>query len=338
MSEIDVFVVGGGPAGLAVAVAASRRGMRVVVADGEKPPIDKPCGEGLMPDSRASAQRLGIDLPASMGYEFRGIRFRGNNRSVEADFPGGSGIGVRRTVLHPALVEAAERAGVEFRWASPISGIAGIGARWIVGADGSSSLVRRWAGLDAIVRSSRRYAYRKHFAVTPWTDYMEVYWGDGCQIYVTPVAPGEVCVALVSQLPELRLDAALDRYFPALRERLPVASATSRERGSVTGNVRLRAVAHGNVALIGDASGLVDAVSGEGICLSFRQAELLSTAMEAGDLSRYNREHPRLGLRPYLLAKTTLMLDKNRSLQDWALGALSAQPWIFRQLVGVHAA
>jgi menaquinone-9 beta-reductase len=193
MSNIDVFVIGGGPAGLAAAISASRRGMRVVVADGDRPPIDKPCGEGLMPDSRNLAARLGIDLPASAGYEFRGIRFHklgrselgrnGMGRSVEADFPQGRGIGVRRTTLHPALLHAAERAGVEFRWATPISGIEGIKARWIVGADGSSSLVRRWAGLNPIVRSSRRYAYRQHFAVAPWTDYMEIYWGPGCQIY-----------------------------------------------------------------------------------------------------------------------------------------------------------
>lgn len=338
MAATDVFVIGGGPAGLAAAIAASRKGMRVVVADGDRPPIDKPCGEGLMPDSRALAERLGIDLPAAMGYEFRGIRFRGSGRSVAADFPSGPGIGVRRTVLHRALVQAAEQAGVEFRWSSPISGIAGIKARWIIGADGSSSLVRRWAGLDATVRSSRRHAYRQHFAVAPWTDYMEIYWGTGCQIYVTPVAANEVCVALVSQTPHLRLEEALDRFFPALRERLPEVTAATRERGSVTGNVGLRAVTRGNVALIGDASGSVDAISGEGICLSFRQAEILAHAMSVGDLASYNRAHPRLGLRPYVMARTMLMLDHSETIQGWALAALSAQPWVFRRLVGVHVA
>ena len=121
MNEIDVFVVGGGPAGLAAAIAARRQGLRVVVSDGDRPPIDKPCGEGLMPDSRLLAARLGLNLPSSVGYEFRGIRFHGTGRSVEGDFTTGSGIGVRRTTLHHALVHAAERAGVEFRWASPVS-------------------------------------------------------------------------------------------------------------------------------------------------------------------------------------------------------------------------
>ena len=295
-----------------------------------------------MPDSRALATRLGMEIPESMGYEFRGIRFHGAGRSVEAEFSGGCGVGVRRTNLHLALIQAAERAGVEFRWASPVSGLGKSvemrDARWIVGADGSSSLVRRWAGLDAVASRSRRYAYRQHFAVAPWTNYMEIYWGEGCQIYVTPVDAHEVCVALVSRTPELRLSQALERYFPVLRARLPMGSEASRERGAVTGNVSLRAVARGNVALIGDASGSVDAIAGEGICLSFRQAEILATAMAKGDLGVYNRQHPRLALRPHLMAKTMLQLDRGQLIQSGAMSLLQAQPWIFRKLLEVHVA
>jgi flavin-dependent dehydrogenase len=280
MTDIDVFVIGGGPAGLAAAIAASRQGMRVIVADGDRPPIDKPCGEGLMPDSRLLAARLGIEIPESMGYEFKGIRFHGAGRSVAANFSAGCGVGIRRTTLHKALVQTAERAGVEFRWNTPISGLEDIKSGWIVGADGSSSLVRRWAGLDAVASDTRRYAYRQHFAIAPWTNFMEIYWGPGCQIYVTPVDAHEVCVALVSRSQDLRLDEALNHYFPALRSRLPASAASTRERGAVTGNISLRSVARGNVALIGDASGSVDAIAGEGICLSFRQAEMLAQALK----------------------------------------------------------
>ncbi len=337
MSDVDVFVIGGGPAGLAAAIAASRQGMRVVVADGNYAPIDKPCGEGMMPDSRRMAARLGIELPDSLGYEFRGVRFHGAGRQVESNFPhGGRGIGVRRTALHAVLVHAAEQAGVELRWGSPVAEIGKTGARWIIGADGASSRVRRWAELDACVWNSRRYAFRQHFAIAPWTDCMEIYWGDGCQVYVTPVAKEEVCAALISRDPHLRMEDALQMHFPALHERLEGAVTTSRERGAVTATVRLRSVARGNVALIGDASGSVDAITGEGICLSFRQAEALAKAMVSGDLSRYNRAHPRLSLRPHLMAQAMLTLDRGPALRRWGLGAMSAQPWIFRRLVAFH--
>jgi len=56
---------------LATAIAARQRG-DVVVADGAKPPIDKSCGEGLMPDGRAALEKLGIGIPAGIAYPFRG--------------------------------------------------------------------------------------------------------------------------------------------------------------------------------------------------------------------------------------------------------------------------
>lgn len=76
MFDTDVFVLGGGPAGLAAAIAAHRSGFRVLLADAEKPPIEKACGEGLMPDSLDAAAELGISIKQSAGYAFRGIRFQ----------------------------------------------------------------------------------------------------------------------------------------------------------------------------------------------------------------------------------------------------------------------
>ena len=65
MGQTDVFVIGGGPAGLAAAIAASERGFKVTVADGAEPPIDKACGEGLMPDTLSVLRELGISVHAT---------------------------------------------------------------------------------------------------------------------------------------------------------------------------------------------------------------------------------------------------------------------------------
>ncbi|MCC6586034.1 MAG: FAD-dependent monooxygenase [Bryobacterales bacterium] len=336
MPDPDVFVIGGGPAGLAAAIAARRRGLSVVVADGNTPPIDKPCGEGLMPDSRRAAREIGIELPDAEGFEFRGIRFLGESHSVQADFPNGRGLGLRRPVLHGALIETAVRAGVELRWSTPIVDLNAVRARWIVGADGSTSRVRRWAGLDAHISGSRRYAFRQHFAIGPWTEFMEIHWSEGCQIYVTPISRAEVCVVLISKTPGLHLGEALERFFPVLNVRLRDAAASSKERGAVAGRSRLQAVAKRNVALIGDASGTVDPITGEGLCLTFRQAAVLAEAMVGGDLAAYNRTHPRLAFRSHLMARTMLLLDHNRSTRKFLLGSLAWQPWIFRTLLHVH--
>jgi menaquinone-9 beta-reductase len=338
MSGPDVFIIGGGPAGLAAAIAARQKGWSVVVTDGNRPPIDKACGEGLMPDSLRAAARLGIDIPDSIGFGFRGIRFHGAGRSVEAEFPRGRGIGVRRERLHEMLVERAVQAGVELRWGAAATGIDNLGARWIIGADGSGSRVRHWAGLDTYIRNSRRFACRRHYALAPWTDCVEVYWGEGCQVYVTPVGPCEVCVALISGAPQLRLPDALRNFFPELDERLASAPASSRDRGAITANMRLERVARGNVALAGDASGSVDAVSGDGLCLSFKQAAALTEAIGRGDLASYNRAHPQLAMRPNLMTKTMLLMDRGPAIRRWAFGAMSAQPWIFEKLLAVHVA
>jgi flavin-dependent dehydrogenase len=165
---------------------------------------------------------------------------------------------------------------------------------------------------------------------------MEIYWGERCQIYVTPVARNEVCLALISREPALKLKDAVDRHFPELRERLAGVAATTPERGAVTVSRRLRHVARGNVALTGDASGSVDAITGEGICLSFRQAALLAEAMAAGDLAKYDRAHPRLALKAHVMARTMLMLDGGAMARRLGLGAMQMQPWIFRRLLAVH--
>jgi flavin-dependent dehydrogenase len=167
---------------------------------------------------------------------------------------------------------------------------------------------------------------------------MEIYWGHRCQIYVTPIARDEVCTALISREPGLKLKDAVERYFPVLRDRLAGVAATTTERGAVTVSRRLRHVARENIALIGDASGSVDAITGEGICLSFRQAALLAEAMAAGDLAVYDRAHPRLALKAHVMARVMLMLDRGATARRLGLSAMQMRPWIFRRLLAVHVA
>jgi flavin-dependent dehydrogenase len=334
--QADVFVIGGGPAGLAAAIAARQKGLTVILADGRRPPLDKACGEGLMPDTRLDAAALGIELPDSDGMEFRGIRFVGERCSVQGDFPRGSGLGLRRLALHERMVEAAERAGVQLRWGTPIASAADVPARWTIGADGTGSRVRKWACLENSATHTRRFAQRQHFALAPWSPRVEVHWGHGCQIYITPTAPNEICVALISRDPRLRLSEALTLHFPALAKRLRGAEPVSAERGAVTATRRLRHVATNNIALIGDASGSVDAITGEGIGLSFRQASLLADALAMGNLAHYNARHAALSFRPRCMAKLLLTMDRGRTIREGALGALSSVPSVFQKLLAVH--
>ena len=334
-TKTDVFVVGGGPVGLAAAIAARRKGFSVTLADAARPPIDKACGEGIMPDGLAVASQLGLQLPVEASFAFRGIRFHGDGVSVAAEFSSGPGRGFRRTTLHHSLAAQAERCGVNLRWGCSISRLEGISARCIIGADGTASRVRDWAGLSNFRRDTHRFGFRRHFQIAPWTDYVEIHWADGCQIYVTPVAADEVGVALISRDPRLRVAEAL-LQFPALAARLHGVPERSTERGALTASRQLRRVTSANIALIGDASGSVDAISGEGLCLGFHQALALADAMERQDLSLYETAHRRLAIRPRFMADFMLTMDRRNWLRKRALPALAAHPDLFRGLLAMH--
>ncbi len=345
----DVFVVGGGPAGLATAIAARGHGLSVLVADGAIPPIDKSCGEGLMPDGVLALGALGIPIPEDKGYPFRGIRFVNEGAIAEAPFPRGTAYGIRRTYLHGAMAEHAAACGVRTLWQAAVTGlhpegvmVAGepVRARWVVGADGTSSRVRGWANLNprksgAEESKKLRFAFRRHYRVTPWTDYMELHWGENCQVYVTPVSKEEVCVALISYDPKLRLEKALAE-FPELSAHLQDATFTSTERGAITVTRRLSRVYRDRTALIGDASGGVDAITGEGLCLTFRQAALLGECLASGDLTRYQRGHHALGRRPALMSHMMLFMAKHPQIRKRTMQVFESNPSAFAGMLAMH--
>ena len=346
--DTDVFIVGGGPAGLAAAIAARQQGLRCIVADWAAPPIDKACGEGLMPDSLDVLHSLGLSLKGYETGHFRGIKFVGQEGSVAADFPHGSGRGIRRVLLHQAFVNHAAVCGVEMLWQSRVAHVktendrvsllvngSPINCRWIIGADGQNSKVRHWAGLDEGRTSMQRIGLRQHFRITPWSEYVEIYWGETGQAYVTPIGREEVCVALISREKFSSFDIGLEQ-FPELTKHLAGAGRSTSVRGSLTVSRKLKSVTRGNVALIGEASGSVDAITGEGLAMSFRQALALAVAMKHDDLSSYEKAHEEIVNLPGFMARGMLLLDSKRWLRRRALRALAREPHLFEKLLAVH--
>jgi menaquinone-9 beta-reductase len=292
--RVDVLVIGGGPIGLAAAIEARLAGLSVTVVEPRTAPIDKACGEGLMPGAVAALQRLGV-RPA--GWELSGIRYqrmRGTGAEYRADhrFRPGPGLGVRRTVLHAALAARAAELGVECV-AGKVDALdqdregvtaAGIRARWLLGCDGLHSSVSALAGLDAPARGIRRFGLRRHFAVAPWSSFVEVRWLPEAEVYITPVAADLVGVAVLGPA-----HTDYGRAVAAVPE-LAGAAPVSSLRGA--GPLRRRTVRRvaGRVLLVGDASGYVDAITGEGIRVGLAQARAAIASILAGDPAPYERQ------------------------------------------------
>jgi len=323
---IDLLIAGGGPAGLATALYSRRAGLTAVVIEPRAAPIDKACGEGLMPHAVGLLDELGI---RPQGMPMRGIRYVQGDLAVDAAFRRGAGLGVRRTELHRALHDAAVASGVEIVRAR-VDGVdqsaasvraAGIEARYLVAADGLHSSVR--AAVDGAAhrtRGARRWGMRAHLPVQPWTDHVEVYWSGAGEAYVTPVAPDCVGVALLGG----RGGSFAERLqgFPGLAARLdgalpgPVLAA-----GPMLQHVSRRV--HGRVLLVGDAAGYLDALTGEGLALAFGCARALVTRVAAEEAGDYERDY-RVISRRYRLITSALL-------------AAAGRPALRRRLVPVAA-
>jgi flavin-dependent dehydrogenase len=337
-------VVGGGPAGLAVAIRARLAGLGVVVLDRSKPPIDRACGEGLMPEGVLQLEELGVAVAARERHPFVGIRYVDGDLVAEGEFPDGPGLGIRRPVLHRALVERATALGADLRWGVTAQGLTTAGvataddevtARWVVGADGRSSRVRRWAGLEGRAPRAGRFGVRRHYTLPPWTDRVEVYWGEGCEAYVTPVAPEMVGVALMWGERGVGFDDVLAR-LPALAARVAGAPAASRDAGAGPFGSRARRVDRGRVVLIGDAACCLDPITGEGVALALQSAEALVESIVVDDLDHYRTTQRRLTRAAARVNALVLLLEQSPRLRARVMAGLASRPDLFGRFLAAR--
>jgi flavin-dependent dehydrogenase len=334
---IDVLVAGAGPAGLATALHAARAGLDVTVVDPRTGAIDKACGEGLMPGAVTALRSLGVEPP---GVPFRGIGYFGPGHQATSIFRSGPGIGSRRTDLHAALLTAVRAAGVTVL-PGRARGVeqdetrvraAGLTARYLVAADGLHSPVARSLQLDRPARARRpRWGLRRHYAVAPWTDLVQVHWSERSEAYVTPVADNLVGIAVLSG-DRAPFDEQLSR-FPVLAGR--VAGA---EGGGVRGAGPLRRRTSrrvaGRVLLVGDAAGYVDALTGEGIAVSLACAGALVRCLATGRPADYEAAWLRQSRRYRALTSSLLWASGRPTLRRTLVPAAQRLPWVFDAAVG----
>ncbi|MBP1819154.1 NAD(P)/FAD-dependent oxidoreductase [Mycobacterium sp. OAE908] len=335
---IDLLVAGGGPAGLATAIFGARAGLEVVVVERRDGPVDKACGEGLMPHALALLDSLGVDPP---GKPFHGIAYVDGTHRVTGRFRGGAGRGVRRTALHAGLLKAAADAGVRIENGDigPVSQSAtsvycsGFQARYLAAADGLHSPLRAALGLARPSRGPRRWGIRRHHVMTPWSDCVEVYWADAAEAYVTPVGDDCVGVAILTSH-KGGFDAHL-AAFPALRERVRGA-AHGPDRAAGPLHQRVRGRTAGRVLLVGDAAGYIDALTGEGLGIAFGAAKLAVECVAADQPQDYDRRWLRMSRR-YRMLTAAVLRGTASPLRPLIVPAAAQFPRVFGGVVNLLA-
>jgi flavin-dependent dehydrogenase len=381
--RFDVVIAGAGPAGSTTALRLARAGFHVALVEHKRFPRFKPCGEFMSPECLSMLRDLGLaeDLRGLGARSVRGMVLHGHGRRAEGRFgdvgsaraPFDHGWAVRREVFDDVLLRAAlGTGGVELFEGARATGVlredhgavAGLAARrpdgevlelrapLTIGADGLRSRVTHALGVGRPVPWLDKLALTTRFADVAWGDQAEVHFFDGGYCACTAVDGGLVSLNVVLDRAAyvragLRRDAALEAWLarvPVLAERLARGRRVDPVRG--IGPLAHRTVRQtfDGAALVGDACGYVDPVTGEGIFFALKGAELLA---ECATVALHRRRVDRAALEEYARGRAREIAPRaafaallqrglrHPRLVHRALGLLQARPELADLLVSV---
>jgi flavin-dependent dehydrogenase len=335
--DVDLIVVGGGSAGMAAAIAAAMRGLKVTVFDASGESFDKPCGEGLMPPAVAALTALGVNIPESA--PFCGVAYlAGSQGRVEALFAANQlGLGVRRRILRQAMWSRARELGVEIvdgRVTEIVETktcvtINGRVAPWVCICTGSRDGLLKTLGLhDSRSKKNRpsRTGLRRHAKLKPWSNFVEVYWSDYCELYVTPVSPQLVNISILSWKPITFEDSL--RLFPAVLTRCNGVEWDDVVAGVSPLAHHGRSRKRGRIFLAGDAAGFLDAMTGEGNSLAILSGVAVAQSIAAKNPYSYRIKWLKIVWAYWLITSVALRVSRPGWIRKASLPLVMRWPFI----------
>lgn len=307
-TEVDVAIVGGGPAGAAAAYFLAARGHSVLVCEKKAFPREKTCGDGLTPRAVKALEALGLGAELGTWERVRGLRVHGAGRVLELAFPTldefcDYGLVKPRKDLDQIVLDNAERAGAkvlyETQAVAPVEDggtvtgliakrdgqIEEIAARWVLCAEGAASKFAPALGRRRDPAYPMGFAIRQYFRSpmesSGWFDaYLNIRSGPEALPgygWVFPVGDGTVNagVGLLSTFPkwkDVNLHHLQDAFISSLPPEWEISAETlcSRPRAGRLFMGGSVWPPHGpGFLLAGDAAGMINPCNGEGIAYAY---------------------------------------------------------------------
>jgi len=299
LSVVDVCVIGAGPAGTAAAATLAKNGVETVVVDKATFPRDKSCGDALTTMSLRSLAALGLapDVVASWTPVNGAVVHPPRGAPVTLDLPGDDGgyaAIARRTELDAALVDLAQRSGAEVRTGAHVTK-RWVGADWIDVAfsDGSTLRCRHVVvatGAGALQRGEADMHATRLYMTAPGgaPDRVHVVFAEHLlpgYAWVFPIGASEVNVGVAVQNSHhtAREAVAATRAFVRSGQFRHIAgdvtSPTDRVRSWPIPSSLLPSPSVQRTLYVGDAAGLADPMTGEGLGQALRSGILAARAI-----------------------------------------------------------
>lgn len=283
--EVDVAIIGAGPAGSTLAALLARRGVQVTIYDREAFPRDKLCGEFLSYDALPILDRLGVLPSIAHAPHIERCRIIGRKRVYEFALPQPAR-GVSRMLLDKTLLDCAIANGAKFevRTVSDLD----LRAKVIAGAWG------RWGRFDQQLQRSflkttnRNFGFKRHYRTASQpqvANQIDLYSFDRGYLGVNAIENDEINICGLVHASRLKHHKGRwDAFVETIRseepqlESLYAAHVPSQEQFLSSEPVifRARSAVEGGVFMIGDASGVIDPLTGNGMAMAIQSAALLA--------------------------------------------------------------
>lgn len=366
--HFDIGIIGGGLAGLSLAIRLAEGGHSVCVLEKEKYPFHKVCGEYVSMESYSYLEELGVPLSELSLPRINRLHLTSGNLELNAPLELG-GFGISRYKLDDLLYKAAVKKGVSVNDGCKVMLIEDHAAEktlitshgvfyagTVVGAHGKHSNMDKQLGREFAIRSleedSNYVGIKYHVEADLPPDLIELHLFPSGYAGISRIEDGKYCFCYLAKATEFKKhksiaafedkvlthNAVLKKYLQQHKRLWDKPVAISQF------NFQRKSLAEGNTIMTGDSAGLISPVCGNGMSMALRSSQILSRYLHRHlsgkeDLSQllpqYKREWNKEFAFRIQTGRALQWLMEKKGLTQPVLRFLKASPHFTRKIISL---